>query len=114
MIGRMPIMLRSERCILRNKSESQLAVMKECPHDPGGYFVVKGVEKVRISMIDSEAAGLSYKYQCLTSLQVILIQEQLSKNRVILEEVRKSILTRLQTPRHHQPFSPYVYQGRQG
>ena len=21
--------------------------MKECPYDPGGYFVVKGVEKVR-------------------------------------------------------------------
>jgi DNA-directed RNA polymerase III subunit RPC2 len=35
--------------------------MKECPCDPGGYFVVKGVEKA------------------------ILIQEQLSKNRVIIE-----------------------------
>jgi DNA-directed RNA polymerase III subunit RPC2 len=35
--------------------------MRECPHDPGGYFIVKGVEKA------------------------ILIQEQLSKNRVIVE-----------------------------
>jgi DNA-directed RNA polymerase III subunit RPC2 len=61
-IGRMPIMLRSEKCMLRNKTEAQLAAMKECPYDPGGYFIVKGVEKV------------------------ILIQEQLSKNRVILEE----------------------------
>ena len=32
--------------------------MRECPYDPGGYFVIKGVEKV------------------------ILMQEQLSKVRI--------------------------------
>jgi hypothetical protein len=61
-IGRMPIMLRSQKCMLRDQTEDQLAAMKECPYDPGGYFIIKGVEKV------------------------ILIQEQLSKNRVILEQ----------------------------
>lgn len=66
MIGRMPIMLRSSKCLLRDKSERELAQMKECPYDPGGYFVIKGVEKV------------------------ILIQEQLSKNRVIIEEDSKT------------------------
>ncbi|KAL3822037.1 hypothetical protein ACHAXA_007830 [Cyclostephanos tholiformis] len=65
-IGRMPIMLRSSKCLLRDKSERELARMKECPYDPGGYFIVKGVEKV------------------------ILIQEQLSKNRVIIEEDPKT------------------------
>ncbi len=65
-IGRMPIMLRSSKCLLRGKSERELAQMKECPYDPGGYFIVKGVEKV------------------------ILIQEQLSKNRVIIEEDSKT------------------------
>ena len=60
-IGRIPIMLRSDRCILANKSEEELAALKECVCDPGGYFIVKGVEKV------------------------ILMQEQLSKNRVIIE-----------------------------
>ena len=65
-IGRMPIMLRSSKCLLRDKSERDLARMKECPYDPGGYFIVKGVEKV------------------------ILIQEQLSKNRVIIEEDPKT------------------------
>lgn len=60
-IGRMPIMLGSNRCILYNLSESQLAKLGECPHDPGGYFIVKGTEKV------------------------ILIHEQISKNRIILE-----------------------------
>lgn len=36
----------SSKCVLTGKSESELADMKECPYDPGGYFVVKGVEKV--------------------------------------------------------------------
>ncbi|KAL4539453.1 hypothetical protein Ndes2437B_g02173 [Nannochloris sp. 'desiccata'] len=60
-IGRMPLMLRSDRCVLKGKSEDELAELKECPLDPGGYFIVKGTEKV------------------------ILIQEQLSKNRIIVD-----------------------------
>lgn len=60
-IGRIPIMLRSNKCVLTGKSEALLAKMKECPLDPGGYFIVKGTEKV------------------------ILVQEQLSKNRIIVE-----------------------------
>jgi len=54
-------MLGSSNCYLTGKSEKELADMQECPFDPKGYFVVKGVEKV------------------------ILIQEQLSKNRIIIE-----------------------------
>ena len=94
-IGRLPIMLRSGHCVLRGKNENQLVEVRpaptcwdfmpvcywvmgmddiafteggcatmqlqECPYDPGGYFIVKGVEKA------------------------ILIQEQLSKNRIIVE-----------------------------
>jgi DNA-directed RNA polymerase III subunit RPC2 len=59
-IGSLPVMLRSDLCHLKGKSESELAKMGECPLDPGGYFVVKGTEKV------------------------ILVQEQLSKNRIIV------------------------------
>ena len=43
---RMPIMLRSSNCTLTGKSPADLAKLNECPYDPGGYFVVKGVEKV--------------------------------------------------------------------
>jgi DNA-directed RNA polymerase III subunit RPC2 len=60
-IGKIPIMLRSNKCILAGKSEADQAKMTECPLDPGGYFVVRGTEKV------------------------ILVQEQLSKNRIIVE-----------------------------
>ncbi|KAJ8421826.1 hypothetical protein Cgig2_031344 [Carnegiea gigantea] len=45
-IGRMPVMLRSRCCILYGKDETELAKLGECPLDPGGYFVVKGTEKV--------------------------------------------------------------------
>ncbi|KAL4309748.1 hypothetical protein GQ457_01G039210 [Hibiscus cannabinus] len=64
-IGRMPIMLRSCCCVLYGKDEAELARLGECPLDPGGYFVVKGTEKV------------------------ILIQEQLSKNRIIIDADKK-------------------------
>ncbi|PIO52826.1 hypothetical protein TELCIR_25861, partial [Teladorsagia circumcincta] len=45
-IGRMPIMLRSSKCILKDLAEEELARVQECPYDPGGYFIVKGSEKV--------------------------------------------------------------------
>ncbi|KAF8981110.1 DNA-directed RNA polymerase III core subunit ret1 [Haplosporangium bisporale] len=67
-IGRMPIMLRSSHCVLTGKNELELARMNECPLDPGGYFVVKGVEKV------------------------ILVQEQMSKNRIIVDVDRKGFV----------------------
>ncbi|ODM89001.1 DNA-directed RNA polymerase III subunit RPC2 [Orchesella cincta] len=43
-IGRMPIMLRSSNCVLNGKSSAEMAKLKECPLDPGGYFIVNGTE----------------------------------------------------------------------
>jgi len=60
-IGRMPMMLGASKCWLAGKTEKELAKIKECPYDPRGYFIIKGVEKV------------------------VLIQEQISKNRIIIE-----------------------------
>ncbi len=45
-IGRMPIMLRSNHCVLNGKDHLELSKMSECPHDPGGYFITRGTEKV--------------------------------------------------------------------
>ena len=42
-------------------TDEKLADIQECPYDPRGYFIIKGVEKV------------------------LLIQEQMSKNRIIIE-----------------------------
>ncbi|KRZ05313.1 DNA-directed RNA polymerase III subunit RPC2 [Trichinella zimbabwensis] len=73
-IGRMPIMLRSSRCVLKGKSEKELIKMNECPLDPGGYFIIRGTERV------------------------VLIQEQMSKNRMLVamdkaDEISCGVLT---------------------
>lgn len=60
-IGRIPVMLRSQLCVLYGKSDEELVKLKECPLDPGGYFIAKGNEKV------------------------VLMQEQMMKNRTVCE-----------------------------
>ena len=61
LIGHMPMILRASNFWLSNMQHEELARILECPYDPRGYFIVKGVEKV------------------------ILIQEQMAKNRIIIE-----------------------------
>lgn len=46
LIGQMPMMLGASNCWLANMKHEDLARIRECPYDPRGYFVVKGVEKV--------------------------------------------------------------------
>ena len=77
-VGRMPVMLRSNKCILHGRSEEELARMGECPCDPGGYFIVKGQEKV------------------------VLIQEQLSKNRIIVDRDNKNQIHSAVTSSTHE------------
>lgn len=77
-VGRMPIMLRSKSCLLYGRTDAELARMGECPMDPGGYFVCKGSEKV------------------------ILIQEQLSKNRIIVDRDAKDNIHAAVTSSTHE------------
>ncbi|KAJ9617020.1 DNA-directed RNA polymerase III complex subunit Rpc2 [Cladophialophora chaetospira] len=85
-IGRLPIMLRSNKCVLSNKSEAEMCAMDECPLDPGGYFIVNGTEKV------------------------ILVQEQLSKNRIIVEADPKkdSIVASVTSSTHARKSKSYI------
>jgi len=48
-IGLMPIMVKSKLCILNNLDSVRLSELGECPFDPGGYFIIKGKEKVFLS-----------------------------------------------------------------
>ncbi|KAK6640736.1 DNA-directed RNA polymerase III subunit RPC2 [Polyplax serrata] len=67
-IGRIPIMLQSANCVLYGKDEYELSKLNECSLDPGGYFIVKGQERV------------------------ILIREQLLKNSLVVEKDSKGSL----------------------
>ncbi|QRV99527.1 DNA-directed RNA polymerase III subunit C6 [Ceratobasidium sp. AG-Ba] len=79
-------MLRSSKCVLAGQSEAALARMTECPLDPGGYFIVKGTEKV------------------------ILVQEQLSKNRIIVETdpVKGIVQASVTSSTHERKSKTYV------
>jgi len=85
-IGKMPIMLRSNKCVLEGADELEMAKMLECPLDPGGYFIVNGTEKV------------------------ILVQEQLSKNRIIVEadEKKELVQASVTSSTHERKSKTYV------
>ncbi|KAL2205216.1 DNA-directed RNA polymerase III 130 kDa polypeptide [Sarocladium strictum] len=85
-LGRMPVMLRSSKCRLSGANNHQMEMMNECPLDPGGYFIINGTEKV------------------------ILIQEQLSKNRVIVEADEKNnvIAASVTSSTHERKSKTYV------
>ena len=48
-IGKIPIMLRSDFCVLNDRNNVNPTDMGECRYDPGGYFIVNGAEKVIVS-----------------------------------------------------------------
>lgn len=54
-IGKLPVMLKSKICTLRNRSEHELYAFQECPYDQGGYFIINGSEKVLIAQERSAA-----------------------------------------------------------
>ena len=48
-IGHIPIMVQSCKCNLFGKSEDERIKSGECAEDPGGYFVIRGKERVLVS-----------------------------------------------------------------
>ncbi len=51
-IGEIPVMVRSEMCYTRNMTKDQLVNEGEDPDDPGGYFIIKGTERVLVGIED--------------------------------------------------------------
>lgn len=85
-IARLPIMLKSNLCRLAGRSDREMALVEECPLDPGGYFIVRGQEKV------------------------ILVQEQLNKNRVIVESAKGIMQASVTSSTHERRTKTYVIQ----
>ena len=65
-IGKLPIMLKSNICVLKQFSYINTDITKECKHDPGGYFIISGSEKT------------------------ILAQERAAENNVMCFNVKKN------------------------
>jgi len=66
-IGRLPIMLRSNVCLLNDMNDEELIKHGEDPLDPGGYFIINGSERVLVT------------------------REDLAPNRILTEEASKSL-----------------------
>jgi DNA-directed RNA polymerase II subunit RPB2 len=45
-LGKIPVMLFSSLCHLNGLSDEELLRVAECPRDPGGYFIIKGIERL--------------------------------------------------------------------
>jgi DNA-directed RNA polymerase subunit B len=79
-IGDMPVMVRSNACILHNLSEQKLVEHGEDPNDPGGYFIINGSERVIVGLED-----LSYN-------KIIVDRETVGGNTVFKAKVYSSIV----------------------
>lgn len=51
-VGDMPVMVKSNLCYTKNMSREQLVASHEDPDDPGGYFIIKGTERVLVGIED--------------------------------------------------------------
>src|SRR5437899_8480494 len=79
-IGDMPVMVRSNACILHNLSDQKLVEYGEDPNDPGGYFIINGSERVIVGLED-----LSYN-------KIIVDKETVGGNIVFKAQVYSSIV----------------------
>ena len=79
-IGDIPVMVRSNACVLHNFSDQKLIEHGEDPHDPGGYFIINGSERVIVGLED-----LSYN-------KIIVDKETVGGNTVFKAKVYSSIV----------------------
>jgi len=79
-IGDIPVMVKSDACILRNFSEQKLIDHAEDPYDPGGYFIINGSERVIVGLED-----LSYN-------KIIVDAEKVGGKKVFKAKVYSSIV----------------------
>jgi len=79
-IGDIPVMVKSDACILRNFSEQKLIDHAEDPSDPGGYFIINGSERVIVGLED-----LSYN-------KIIVDKEKIGGKHVFKAKVYSSIV----------------------
>ena len=79
-IGDIPVMAKSNACILHNFSTQKLVEHGEDPNDPGGYFIINGSERVIVGLED-----LSYN-------KIIVDKETVGGNIVFKAKVYSSIV----------------------
>ncbi|OIR57198.1 MAG: DNA-directed RNA polymerase II subunit RPB2 [Amphiamblys sp. WSBS2006] len=67
-IGHIPVMVKSQNCLLSGLDREDLVKVGECPYDQGGYFIIGGTERIivaqekgqsnKIHLYKGDAAGI--------------------------------------------------------
>ena len=67
LLGKFPIMLQSNLCLLNNLAPEARFNLGECRNDPGGYFIIDGKEKVIVSQ-EGRADNMLYVLEDINDL----------------------------------------------
>ena len=90
LITKIPTMVKSSRCYLYGKSEEDCVRLGECKYDPGGYFIIKGKERVLVSQ-ERMNHNVVYVFEQKPSNKFLLIAEIRSMS----EETRHSVFIQM-------------------
>lgn len=90
-LGNIPVMLRSNRCVLNGRSLAEQVRLDEDYYDPGGYFIINGTEKV-LMMVEQTAANRIIVTEGADGVLVAAVtsdtHERKTKAQVILRDKR--------------------------
>ncbi len=79
-IGNLPVMVKSDICVLHGLSEKELIDVGEDPNDPGGYFIINGSERIIIGLedispnkilVEKEKSGTSTIYRAVVHSSIV-------------------------------------------
>jgi DNA-directed RNA polymerase subunit B" len=95
-VGRMPVMVGSEKCNIAGFSDEELIDIGEDPADPGGYFIVNGSERVLMTSEDLAPNKILAEYDTRYGDQ-IQVAKTFSQRRgyralVLVERTRDGLL----------------------
>jgi len=111
-LGSIPIMVHSKLCILRNLDSTKLSELGECPYDQGGYFIIKGKEKVILSQ-EKKVNNILYINKPSASEKNIILQATIkSVSDEGFQSSRTNMITLINTKISKGSFPP-IYKDTQ-
>ena len=89
-IAKIPIMVQSSKCFLHEKTKEEKEFFGECPYDEGGYFIIKGKERVLVSQ-ERMNHNIVYVFDQKASSKFKMVAEIRSMS----EETRHSVFVQM-------------------
>lgn len=105
-IAKIPIMVQSSKCFLHNKTKEEREYYGECGDDPGGYFIIKGKERVLVSQ-ERMNHNMVYVFEQKPSQKFKMVAEIRSMS----DETKHSVFVQMKI--HHQKIVlqiPFIQQ----